>query len=363
MHRNELPVRQYWIDVLKSVGIGMIIFFHASGIYFPDTVRYLSAFPIPLFVFLTGFQLSRRVLQSGPREFFERACLRLIIIFLAFGLLTYIPWLAKNLIIPGEEYAKVGPWTPLFGLVYGASGAWELLVHNVSLWFLTFMAAVMLYYYVVFRLVKTPELAVLASLAIFALGCMLVNSLPMRLPWNLDIALVGLPFFAFGYYAKSCRLDQILSRPAVALAAGPVLFVVNYLVIPHPEYMDLNLSRIGNPLLFLIDGITGIMLGMILALHVPRLPLIEIVARNVLVIFGLHTMTEVVFRYGLRALLGPESEAAFQSLATVFAIIAFSCVACTLLAHPIRRYLPWILGRRVRRSAGGTGRPAQTVAN
>jgi fucose 4-O-acetylase-like acetyltransferase len=346
---EKVPVRQYWIDALKAISIGLIVFYHECGHYFPATVRYLSSIPVPVFVFLAGYQLSKRALLASPTEFFSRNCWRIVVVFLSLGLLTYLPWWLKNQFVVGESYANTGPWLPLFGLLYGASGPQEWITHNVPLWFLSFLVSVLFCYYSLFRISKTPQNAFAASLVLFAAGTLLVSKLPVRLPWNFDLALVGLPFFALGYLAKTYRLDLTFARPRVAMTVLPILLVVNFLAEPHSDHIDLNVGMIGNPLLLLIDGVSGVLLAMAIAVHLPRFRLLEIVGRDALIIFALQSLTNVIFEFLLAALMGEAAGPAHGTLPVVAAVVAFNCTACILLAIPIRRYLPWVLGGRTRR--------------
>lgn len=347
---EQVPVRQYWIDAAKAICISLIVFYHQCGEYFPDTVRLLSSVPIPVFVFLAGYQLSKRALRGNASDFFARNCMRVVVVFFSLGLMTYLPWWLKNQLVVGDAYAKTGPWIPLLGMLYGASGPQELITHNVPLWFLSFMVSILLAYYFLFRVCGDPLRAAIFSLVAYAIGSALVPMLPMRMPWNIDLALVGLPFFALGYLAKIHRLDLILARPAVAIAVLPVAAAINYLAVPHPLRIDLNVGMIGNPVLMLVDGITGVLVAMIVAIHLPRLQVLEVVGRNALLIFALHSLTGIVFDTGLRAVLGDGAEAAHGWLPMVLVIVAFNDAACILLGIPIRRFFPWALGGRRRRS-------------
>jgi fucose 4-O-acetylase-like acetyltransferase len=347
---EQVPVRQYWIDAAKAICISLIVFYHECGMYFPDTVRFLSSIPVPVFVFLAGYQLSRRALNGSASDFFQRNCMRIVVVFFSLGLLTYIPWWLKNQFIIGEAYAESGPWLPLFGMFYGASGPNEWITHNVPLWFLSFTVSILLAYYFVFRAAKTPLVALGASLAVYALGAALVPNLTNRLPWNIDLAMIGLPFFALGYVAKVYRVDLIVARTGVSAVLLPLAIVINYLAMPHPQHIDLNVGKLGDPLLLLLDGVSGILIAVIIAIHLPRLHVLEVVGRNALIIFALHSLTGIVFNMGLAAVLGDAADAAHGWLTVVAAVVIFNNAACILLGIPIRKYMPWALGGRRRRA-------------
>ena len=279
--------------------------------------------------------------------------------YFSFGLLTYFIWLLKNQLVAGAGYEAVGPVMPLFGMIYGASGNQQWLTHNVPLWYLTCIASVLVCYYWLYRWVRSAILAFAVSLPLVFAGNAIMQSLSVRLPWNLDLALVTVCFFALGYLFKTFRLDMLLAKRTVGLVALPVLAAINFAAVPHPNHIDLNLGAVGNPWLYLADCISAILMGVILAQQLPRWRILEPTGRNSLLIMLLHGLAITAFSLGFQAVLGERFLSFYESIWYVPASVLFTNWLCNRLGSLVRRYAPWMTGAAMtRRRKAGDPAPA-----
>ena len=80
--------RKYWIDVLRALGIILVVLGHVSKE--PNTVIFIYAFHMPLFFLLSGFLFNRH--RYDLRTFIIRRSQKLLLPYAFFYLLTLLWW-------------------------------------------------------------------------------------------------------------------------------------------------------------------------------------------------------------------------------------------------------------------------------
>lgn len=108
------PARLYWIDWMKAIGMGLIVYGHFSSLY--DI--YVYVFSVPLFFLISGF-LSRR--ESDRKVFWKKLFFNLIVPLLIICPINYLIKAVMGFIATGN-----GPETPLlflFKMIIGRQGA------------------------------------------------------------------------------------------------------------------------------------------------------------------------------------------------------------------------------------------------
>lgn len=181
-------------DLAKSLGMLTIIWGHIRLGDWSNAFVY--AWHIPLFFFLSGMVFNKSKYVNF-KSFFVKKVKSLLIPYAVFSFLTWIIWAAFSFIThaPVESY-----WMPLAQTVI-AQGSGGFLVHNVPLWFVTCLFIMELLYYFIANLRKVWIIIVTIMLA--ALSYCLINYWEgwdvTLLPWNLEVACLGLPFYAAGH--------------------------------------------------------------------------------------------------------------------------------------------------------------------
>ena len=121
----------------------------------------------------------------------------LLVPYVIFSFLTWLVWAAFSLV----THAKVDSyWMPL-AQTFIAQGSGGFLVHNVPLWFVTCLFVMEVIYYFLSGFKEVCILIVsiaLASVSYYMITYVDVVDITL-LPWNLEVACLGLPFFAIGH--------------------------------------------------------------------------------------------------------------------------------------------------------------------
>lgn len=180
--------RIQWIDMAKGYGMIFVIIGHWNIPYITD---YLYAFHIPLFFFLSGVVYS---LKKSFALFFKTKIQRIIIPYFCLGITVVF----SNLLF-SKGFG--------FGLTDVVKEARLLVVQEryTTLWFFACLLILNILMYPLIRYVRCRWLSDFIVFIICLCGILLWRNGILVLPWNIDAAMVVLPFFYGGY-----RLKEVL---------------------------------------------------------------------------------------------------------------------------------------------------------
>lgn len=121
----------------------------------------------------------------------------LLIPYAIFSILTWMIWAVFSFVTHAEVESY---WMPLAETVI-AQGSGGFLVHNVPLWFVTCLFVMEVMYYFISNMKKAGIVALTVALASLSY-CMIIffdGWDVTLLPWNIEVACLGLPFYAAGH--------------------------------------------------------------------------------------------------------------------------------------------------------------------
>jgi fucose 4-O-acetylase-like acetyltransferase len=321
----------------------LIVFWHANGGYFPRLLNYISTFALPVFFFVSGYLASSKTLDGTLSQFVSKYLRNLVWPYFFFGLSTYLIWCLKNSVLPGHRFAHSGYFRPLIGLVYGVDGPQAWLVHNRGLWFLACLTVTHCLYLILWKLTRDAMYALVGSLVMFVLGFLLLDILHFRLPWNIEIAMIAVLFYALGYLFNVRRISELLPTGKLWMIAVTMVLLLVLAMVPHPVRVDFNEAAFGQPIGFLSNALIGIIVCFGLSTLVPPSSLISAIGENTLIILVLHGIPISIVETLIRKLAGEYTEAVLSSPFYATAIVIFAVAFCLLLAGPIRKWMPWSL--------------------
>ena len=181
-------------DLAKSIGMLSIMWGHIRLGDWSNSFVY--AWHIPLFFFLSGMVFKKEK-YADFKTFVRKKVKSLLIPYVIFSVLTWIIWAAFAYVTHAnvESY-----WMPL-AETFIAQGSGGFLVHNVPLWFVTCLFVMEVMYYFIAGLNKVGIIIVTVSLASISY-CMIryIEGWDVTLlPWNIEVACLGLPFYTVGH--------------------------------------------------------------------------------------------------------------------------------------------------------------------
>ena len=214
MGKNRLD----YIDVLKGIGILLVIFSH-SGAENDSSMLFVGGVFIPLFFVASGYTYKYR--DESFLSFFSKKAKRLLkpyFFFSAILLLLYKRYALMDVL--GVFYSRfcIYPYDSEENIFLMGGG-------NPPLWFLTSMLTAFIPFWL---LMKYPSKAIWLLLLFFAYT-FAFQYLPLLLPWSIDTACLMAIFMYFGYVLRNSI--KLLERPfylyLLLLLVYVILCVVN----------------------------------------------------------------------------------------------------------------------------------------
>jgi acyltransferase len=333
--------RHDWVCALRAIGIVLVVMGHTLGIS-EGVEKYIFSFHMPLFFFISGLVLTPTRLSQPFVEAIRHYGYRLLLPYLLFSLLTYLPWVMVTRHYGADAVLGTEAWRPLIGTLYGI-GVNGWLQHNAFLWFFPCLFVTHLLYRMVYSLSQGwRQYLVITALAV--LGYSLSSIVPVRLPWGVEIALLALPFYALG---KIFALgDGLLPCASPSAALLLLLFTtLQFTCIALNGRVDMNFISLGNPLLFYLGAISGIAALSCLVSFLPPLSVFSRLADAAILVFPLHrTLFSVFSAFGL--LLVNDLQAFKHSVWGTVSYSVGALLVSVYLLPLVRRRCPILIGGR-----------------
>ena len=192
-----------YIDLAKGLGMLAVIWGHIM--HGDWSYQLVYAFDIPLFFFLSGMVFVPEKYESFTK-FFKRRIKTLLIPYVIFSFVTWLFWIAYNIIFNSKPESWVGPLLQTF-IAQGSTGYFE---HNSPLWFVSCLFVVEMVYFFLSMLDDRWNIAICVGAAIIGKLLIIPNQYVdfTALPWNIESACSALIFYAIGNLFKR-RMPEV----------------------------------------------------------------------------------------------------------------------------------------------------------
>ena len=333
--------RIVWVDAARGIGIMLVALVHVAAL---TRVYQANTFVLPFFFFLSGLSCA----FSRQENFISRRVRGLLFPYFVFGLLSFLYWaLLERYYRPPGAIDALGAFVNIF---YAGGG--DKYPFNAPLWFLPCLFMLETGYYVMRRFIAARGfrivLLVLCAIAGFAISGVAPFSpaftLPFRLPWMLDTAMLGIVFYAAGVALGKNRflVEQgavRFPRLLATAAAGCALCIALAVFFPAP--INLSELELPNPLQFYCMSLAGIAGACALAMCFPAAWLCML-GRYSLTIMCVHEPIKRLVIKGASVISGMDVLALRQWPVSILAMTAVTLIVSMLLAMFISKYCPWM---------------------
>jgi fucose 4-O-acetylase-like acetyltransferase len=213
---------------------------------------------MPMFFFISGFLFNANKYPSFD-VFAKKRFKRLVVPYLIYSIVTWGIWAIFRYF--RHDVVK-SYWMPLLQ-TFIAQGSGSYLVHNSALWFIPCLLAVEIMFFFISRLREGLKISVCFIMAL--VGVLLAHSLGdsylFNMPWNLDAALLALPFYGTGNILRNKlkSFDTIISQKVISIGVSVILlFLLGYLSFNFGECSMGSSSYKCHEIIFFIRAFMGI---------------------------------------------------------------------------------------------------------
>ena len=236
--------RIVWLDQLKGFGIILMVYGHN----FPALEEYIYSFHMPLFFIIAGIFHPKKINIPTIKKRFRQILLPYFLwSFILFGFWLFI---GRKF---GESVHLDLSITKNFIGIFFAQGDINFMNWGIPMWFLPTIFLTFLLFGLILK-IKNTILQYSVLVMSIVLGFLIANFCRVYLFWSLDVALVSLFFYSFGFYAKDFIKSNNNKGVLSLLILGVIHVAVSLFLL---QKIDMYRSTYGNEILFLLNSLVG----------------------------------------------------------------------------------------------------------
>jgi fucose 4-O-acetylase-like acetyltransferase len=348
-------MRDSLIDVAKGIGILLVVFAHIFEGIVTDII-YL--FHMPLFFYLSGSTFSLTNNKYGIKYGIVKRMKSLLIPYFIFSVLSFFYWWKiESIFRPIHDSpifdGKIGELSmPLqqFINIFVSKASGSAFIYNSPLWFLTCLFVSIVCYTVIKK--YSGKFSFLFCCMCSALFYVLLRD--AHLPWCFEIALPALPLLWIGD-ASYKRIKTSTTLEALFIAIVSLIICITIVSVFHPV-INMMEHYFGAWWQFYLCSVSLIALLLLFGRFVLRFEsgVLQWLGKNSLIIMCVHGPIYRIVLYAVSVIINKDISAIRHSLLMSSCIVLLVIMIIIPIAVIINRYLPWVLGRKMKSKISNT---------
>lgn len=320
--------RVLWMDVLRGLGILLVVLGHVSKN--TSLVDWIYAFHMPLFFFSSGWLYRQRNIIDDIKQ----RTRSIIIPYFSFALFIFVYWAAIERHFRNTDISVTDSFLGIFIASYSS------LSLNIHLWFLPcFFLICIVYNILIHSIGKKPTFLISSGLAIMAP----LVTIP-EMPWCINRVPMYIGYFALGHqmskYLKNMK--KPIGNPSLIcrVLIGLSLWFSVWLLLPAQQVF---------PILQPVPAILGISGTIVLSTTLDRNKSLQYMGKISLSVLCIHGPIYRVIVGIFASIMNTTAEALRESTPATLLITAVTCFICALSYEIIKRIAPWMVGLPTRK--------------
>ena len=324
---DSVTKRLDFIDVAKGIGIILVVLGHCLAYGCQNRLfTMIYAFHMPLFFFLSGFLFKNK--DSG----------------------SYLSGKVKTLLIPMVCFQAINVLTYSLLSPFGLD-KYHKTISFGGFWFLGTLLYVTCVYYIlnikVFANSKYYDFFVIAvAVVTLIIGLVYAKGISDQPNQLIATSFVAFSFYALGHICcKQTFLQRFITsefktNKLISFFMAVLLFVLlAYLVGFTGRNVDMNTSRYGNSLFFVLNALVGIFATFFISVAIRKNRILEFFGNNSLMIFLLHIPMWKTFDLITKKCLN------VQGGGKSCCVFVICIILSSILAVFINNHIPWLTGK------------------
>lgn len=281
--------RVEWVDILKGIGIILVVIGHANWQFGAATTdmfiqKYIYSFHMPLFFFLSGYLFIKEKYPDF-KKFLLKKIKTLLVPYLVFSILSVL----VQIFICLKYNIKLNSFKEIvIQILYLRSKT----VWNEPLWFLMCLFITEIIFYFISKCTNKAKIAIsLLMCGIVGYGLSFMQKY-FVLPLSFSIALVAVTFYGFGYLVKNSTIGRkvISKNIKISILSFSSNIVIGGLL---NSIAIMYFMKYGNIFYFYLAAISGILAYIGISKYINNLKTLT----KILSYFGINTMPILCTHY------------------------------------------------------------------
>lgn len=213
-------VKYGYLDAARGLALLLVMISHAHGLS-----SFLIFYYIQVFFIISGY-----LYRPGGRSYGEtikKKAKRLLVPYFGYSALLWCFYASMRRDVPALKQSFFGVFYSRFCLyktTETTENVYLLDIANGAMWYLTaFFVTSLLFYLIAEKCLSDMKITVMVSVLLLA-ATMLLNELPVLLPWSIDIVGVATVLMLIGAWMRKCQFFEKKS-PWWLVAVNLVLYV------------------------------------------------------------------------------------------------------------------------------------------
>lgn len=314
------------LDTMKAILIYLVVLGHCLSNLFDIHAQWLIimiySFHMPAWFMTSGIVFNT---SYSFAEFIKKKIKGLLFPIIKFAIILEIYYCIMNFIqgnLTAYLYDHYSFYKMIRNVMFVYNGSWG------GLWYLPSLFIVSVIGYILNNKIinKTRWLCICV---LTVLGFILIKY-DLHMPFYTEISLIALPFFYLGkpiynglknLNIKQCKLMFFI----VSLCWICITFIFSY---KNNIVIQMASGRVGNPCLFYLIGILGSISVMTMSLCIKSVPIIQLVGRETLFIYGLHYPVVALFRFIIKRMIHTQNIVLTTSISIILSALIIAFLMC-----------------------------------
>lgn len=318
-----------WVDQVKGITIFLVVYGHN----FPFNEKYIYSFHMPLFIMIAGFFHPK----TANLNSIKKRVTSILIPYFIWSLLLFLFWFFVSSKFGESVQLNLSPIQNFMGIFY-SQGDRQYMDWGIPMWFLPAVFMTFLIFYWLQKIKKT-YLFYTALLLTIVTGFVYPKYTEINLPWSINIAMVALIFYVFGFYSFD-KINSVSKKTAILLAL--VMGLINFGLYNYNIKIDMYRAVYGNELYFVLSGISGSLFLLFFFKAFPVFHFLEFIGKFSLTILALQLVAMSFIKFVLLYLLGQNDFNFTEWERFLYAILQITLMIPGFII--INKYLPILNG-------------------
>ena len=265
-----------WIDQVKGFGIILVVYGHN----FPIIEDYIYSFHMPLFFLLAGIFHPKK----SNFQVIKKRVQQILIPYFLWSFLLFIFWFFIGRKFGESSLLDLSPLKNFIGIFF-SQGDTTYMNWGIPMWFLPSLFLTFLIFYWIQK-IKNSILKIILCLTCITIGFILPKVFNVYFFWSFDVSLVGLTFYAFGFYTKKIILQKSQKKEYLLILFFLIFHsILSFLIV---QKVDMYRSIYGNASLFIINAISGVLFWLLLIKNFNKFTFLSFFGKNTIPILALQ---------------------------------------------------------------------------
>lgn len=318
-----------WVDQVKGFTIFLVVYGHN----FPICEKYIYSFHMPLFIMIAGFFHPVISTFDSIKKRFQS----IIVPYFIWSFCLYGFWILLSRNYGDSAKLNLSPFKNFIGVFY-AQGDREYMDWCIPVWFLPAIFCTFLLFHFI-KKIKNNTLLSIVLLIVPLIGFVYIRMFDFILPWSINIAMVALIFYSFGFYLFE-KISNVSNKNAIIILIFMGLY--NLLFYNYNIKIDMYRAHYGNELYFIFNGISGSLFVLFFFKTFPFFKFLQLIGKFSLTILAIQLVVMTFIKFVLMILFH-QTEFHFTELERFF----YSILQILLMIPGfffINKYIPILNG-------------------